>query len=51
MFRNGAECICGILVFRDIVQDAGVIKAKEYFGETSSMLHVMEIPAHSADVI
>jgi hypothetical protein len=51
MFRNGAECTSNILVFQDIVQDAEVMKAKEYFGEKSSMPNGMEIPAHTTEVL
>jgi hypothetical protein len=51
MFRNGAECTSGILVFHDIVQDAEVMKAKGYAGEKSSMPNGMEIPAHAAEVL
>jgi hypothetical protein len=45
MSHNGAECTSGILVSQDIVQDAEVMNMKEYFGEKSSMLNGMEIPA------
>jgi hypothetical protein len=41
MFLNGAECTSGILMSQDIMQDAEVMKAKEYFGEKSSMLNGM----------
>jgi hypothetical protein len=51
MFRNGDECTFGILVFQDIVQDAEVMKAKEYFGEKSPMTNGMEILAHAAEVL
>jgi hypothetical protein len=51
MFRNGVECMSGILVFQDVVQDAEVMKQKEYFGEKSSMPNGMEIPAHAAEVL
>jgi hypothetical protein len=37
MFRNGVECMSGILVFQDVVQDAEVMKQNEYFGEKSPM--------------
>jgi hypothetical protein len=51
MFRNGVECISGILVFHDVVQDAKVMKQNEYFGEKYSMPNGMEIPAHAAEVL
>jgi hypothetical protein len=51
MFRNGAECTSDILVFQVIVQDAEVMKAKEYSGEKLSMPNGMEIPAHAAEVL
>jgi hypothetical protein len=51
MFRNGVECMSGILVFQDVVQDAEVMKQNEYFGEKSSMPNGMEIPAHAAEVL
>jgi hypothetical protein len=41
----------GFLVFQDVVQDAEVMKQKEYFGEKSSMPNGMEIPAHTAEVL
>jgi hypothetical protein len=48
MFRNGVECMSGILVFQDVFQDAEVMKQKEYFGENSFMPN---IPAHAAEVL
>jgi hypothetical protein len=51
MFRNGVECISGILGLQDVVQDVEVMKQKEYFGEKSSVLNGMEIPAHKAEVL
>jgi hypothetical protein len=51
MFRNGLECMSGILVFQDVVQAAEVMNQKEYFGEKSSMPNSMEIPAHAAEVL
>jgi hypothetical protein len=50
-FRNGTECTSDILMFQDIVQDAEVMKVKEYVGEKSSMPNGMEIPAHAAEVL
>jgi hypothetical protein len=51
MSRNGVECIYGILIFQDLVQDAEVMNQHEYFGEKSSMLKSMEIPAHAAELL
>jgi hypothetical protein len=51
IFRNGVECMSGILPFQDIVQYAEVVKQNEYFGEKSSMPNGMEIPAHTAEVL
>jgi hypothetical protein len=51
MFRNGAECTSGILAFQDIMQDAEVMKVKEYFGGKLSMPNGMDIPAHAAEAI
>jgi hypothetical protein len=41
----------GIFVFQNVVQDAEVMKQKEYFGEKSSMPNGMEISAHTAEVL
>jgi hypothetical protein len=41
----------GILVFQDVVQDAEVMKQKEYFGKKPSMSNGMETPAHAAEVL
>jgi hypothetical protein len=41
----------GILSFQEVVQDAEVVKQKEYFGEKYSIPNGMEIPAHAADVL
>jgi hypothetical protein len=51
MFRNGVECMSGILVFQDLVQDAEVMKQNECFGEKYSIPNGMEIPAHAAEVL
>jgi hypothetical protein len=37
MFRNGAECMSGVLVFQDVVQLTEVQSRKKYFNEPSCL--------------
>ena len=51
MFRNGVECVSGILVFQDIVQNPEAQSAKDYFGEESALPDKSDITAHTAEVL
>jgi hypothetical protein len=51
MFRNGVECITGILVFQDIVEGAESQHRKEFHGDDSSMPNGCKILTHTAEVM
>jgi hypothetical protein len=51
MFRNGVECITGMIVFQDIVQGAESQHRKEFHGDNSSMPNGCKISAHTAEVM
>ena len=51
MFKNGAECITGIIAFQDIVMGAEVQQRKKYFGENSVVPGQQTIPSHTAEVL
>jgi len=51
MFRNGVECISGVLVVQDIVQNPGQQSRKPYNGLPSAMLDNSEIMVHTAEVL
>jgi len=51
MFRNGVECISGILVVQDVVQNPEMQSLKDYFGDTSTLPDNSEITAHTAEVL
>ena len=50
MFKNGAECITGIIAFQDIVMGAEVQQCKKYVGENSVVPGQQTIPSHTAEV-
>ena len=51
MFRNGVECISGILVHQDVVQLPELQASKEFHDEPSHLPGCPEIPAHVAEVL
>jgi hypothetical protein len=51
MFRNGVECISGILVYQDVVQNPEQQSRKAYHGEKSSLPGSPVITAHTAEVL
>jgi hypothetical protein len=51
MFRNGVECISGLLVFQDVVQNPEMQSCKSYFNEESSLPGNPPITAHAAEVL
>jgi len=51
MFRNGVDCISGILVVQDVVQNPEQQSLKLYFGQTSALPNGADIGAHTAEVL
>jgi hypothetical protein len=51
MFRNGAECFSGVLVFQDAVQAPEVQSRKPFFNEASHLPGYSPITAHAAEVL
>jgi hypothetical protein len=51
MFQNGVECVSGILVVQDVVQNPEKQALKAYFGEKSALPDESEITAHTAEVL
>jgi hypothetical protein len=51
MFRNGAECLSGIIVHQDVVQMSEVQSRKKYFNDKSSLPGDVFISAHAAEVL
>jgi len=51
MFRNGVECVSGILAVQDIVQNPEQQSKKRYFVQLSSMPNASDISAHTAKVL
>ncbi len=51
MFKNGVECLSGIIVFQDVVQSPDMQAHKEFFDEPSSMPGDAKIPAHTAETL
>ena len=51
MFRNGAECKSGIMVFQDVVQNAEVQGRKEYSDMKSNLGDGANIASHTAEVL
>jgi hypothetical protein len=51
VFRNGVECISGILVFQDVVQNPELQSRKAFHGEKSSLPGQPPITACTAEVL
>jgi hypothetical protein len=51
MFCNGVECISGILVVQDVVQNSEQQSLKAYYATKSSLPDESEIAAHTAEVL
>jgi hypothetical protein len=51
MFRNGADCMSGVLVFQDVVQAPESQSKKKYFNESSHLPGNPPITAHAAEVL
>ena len=51
MFRNGVECISGVLVVQDVVQNPELQAQKAYHGDVSSLPDKSNITAHTAEVL
>jgi hypothetical protein len=51
MFRNGVECISGILVVQDVVQNSEQQSLKSHFGESLTLPNGADIGAHTAEVL
>jgi hypothetical protein len=51
MFRNGAECLSGIIVYQDVVQMSEVQSREKYFNDKSSLPGDVFISAHAAEVL
>jgi hypothetical protein len=51
MFRNGVECISGMLACQDVVQNPEQQGGKAFHGETSSLPGSPLITAHTAEVL
>ncbi len=51
MFRNGVECITGVLVVQDVVQNPEKQSLKTYHGDVSALPDNSTIPAHTAEVL
>jgi len=50
MFKNGVECISGVLVAHNVVQLPEQQSAKSFNGETSCIHDRSDITAHTAEV-
>jgi hypothetical protein len=51
MFRNGVECVSGILVVQDVVQNPEQQSLKPFYATQSSMPDRSDIMAHTAEVL
>jgi hypothetical protein len=51
MFRNGVECVSGMLVIQDVVQNPEQQALKPYFGTMSTLPDGSDITAHTAEVL
>jgi hypothetical protein len=51
MFCNGVECIFGILVFQDVVQEPELQSQKDFHGEKASLPGNPPITTHTAKVL
>eukprot|EP00957_Ditylum_brightwellii_P099283 7562681-Ditylum_brightwellii.AAC.1 len=49
MFKNGIECISGILSFQDIVQGPERQQNKKYLGDPSILGSDITIPSHTSE--
>eukprot|EP00957_Ditylum_brightwellii_P077107 5860418-Ditylum_brightwellii.AAC.1 len=49
MFKNGVECISGILSFQDFVQGPKRQQKKKYFGDPSILGSDITIPSHTSE--
>jgi hypothetical protein len=49
MFRNGVECISGVLVVQDVNPEQQALKT--YHGDISALPDKSTIPAHTAEVL
>jgi hypothetical protein len=51
MFCNGVECISGVLVIQDVVQNPEIQSRNAYYGERSFMLDKSDMTSHAAEVL
>ena len=51
VFCNGVECVSGILVVQDVIQNPEKQALKPYFGEPSTQPDENEITAHTAKML
>jgi hypothetical protein len=51
IFQNGVECISGLLVFQDIVQNHEMQSCKSYFNKDSSLPGNPPITTHATKVL
>jgi hypothetical protein len=51
MFCNGVECISGVLVAQDVVQNPKMQSRKAFHGERSFLPDISDISAHTAEVL
>ena len=51
MFKNGVECISGVLTFKDIVQGHGKKQQKNNFGENSFLSGDNTIPSQKYELL
>jgi hypothetical protein len=51
MFKNGVECISGVLVAQDVIQLLEQQSTKSYNGLTSSLPDKSDITARTAEVL
>jgi hypothetical protein len=51
MFCNGVECISGVLVVQDVVQNPEMQSRKAFHGERSFMADKSDITAHTTKVL
>jgi len=49
--QNGVECISGVLVVQDVVQNPEQQSRKVYHGDISALPDKSTIPAHTAEVL
>jgi hypothetical protein len=51
MFQNGVECVSGILVVQDVVQNPEQQALKSYYATQSTLPDGSDITAHTAEVL